>query len=105
MINEHDWLSLTDIEDVYGELAAVVQSRKLFLLGAAFLRRVWDDLPAEDTRQAVRVTEEYAHGRASVRDLLENWTRAELASNDRLWIGPQTPPWCYCGCCPDSFVE
>ena len=43
-MTERDWLSLTGPEDLYGELATVVQPRKLFQLGAAFLTRVREHL-------------------------------------------------------------
>jgi hypothetical protein len=68
--------------DLYRSLIIVAQPRKLFLLGAVFLRRVWDALPAESMRTAVETTEKFARGRASLRDLLEAWTEAEADSHE-----------------------
>jgi hypothetical protein len=73
----YDWFLLRSAEDLRGELLPVVQPRKLFLLGTAFLRRVMDLLPAEAERTAVETTEKYAQGRAGFRDLLETWNAAE----------------------------
>jgi hypothetical protein len=87
-MTEQDFFLLQSAEDLYGELAAVVQTRKLFLLGAAFLRRVWSLLPGEGARLAVETTEQYAAGQVGVRELLESWMRAEEATADGIWRSP-----------------
>jgi hypothetical protein len=99
-MSEYDWLSLSSVDDFYGEFAAVLQPQKLFLLGAAFLRRVWVKLPAESSRLAVEAAERYATGRAGVLELLQTWTRARADPDKALWLGPywQDPDLGPCGC-------
>jgi hypothetical protein len=84
-MTEHEWLALS-ASTFEEELYAVMQPRKLFLLGAAFLRRVEALLPNEAARFAVEVTEQYARGRAGPRDLLESWTTAEASMSESLWF-------------------
>jgi hypothetical protein len=89
-MNEQDWLSLSAV-GLCRQLAAVVQLRKLFLLGATFLRRVWSFLPVE-TALAVEATERFATGQDSLQELIESWVEAEyapvqdvLGSGDSCW--------------------
>jgi hypothetical protein len=86
-MTEQDWLLLRSADELESELLVVVQDRKCFLLGAAFLRRVWSRLPAEAVRLALEVTEQYAAGRARLLDLVEAWASAEDAAGDGLWGG------------------
>jgi hypothetical protein len=101
-MTERDWLDLPGPEDLYGELAAVVQPRKLFQLGTAFLTRARPLIRDEAVLFAIEVTRDYAAGKASVRDLLERWTAAEQATRQGVWIGGHSVPegsyyeWCPC---------
>src|SRR5262249_40549650 len=81
--------------------SVMVQSRKLFLLGAAFLRRAWPLLPGDGVRLAVETTEAYAAGQASARDLMASWTQAEEATGDGVWLDHEgARQQCYkCPCC------
>src|SRR5262245_38801255 len=100
-MTEREWLDLSGPEDLYGELAAVVQPRKLFQLGAAFLTPILDSLPGETSRTAVSVTRDYLAGRADARAILEAWSRAERASGDGLWANGEENTWdhwCSCDC-------
>jgi hypothetical protein len=105
-MTETDWALLCSFEDLHGELlTTVAQPRKLFLLGSAFLRRVHDLLPTEAERTAAETTEQFARGRASLRDLLETWTEAEASTRAGLWLDPASAydlehSWCPC-CEPD----
>lgn len=91
-MTERDWLALDSVDDLHGELAAVVQPRKLFQLGSAFLTRVQDDL-ASAARDAVEATLAYAGARAGVGDLLRAWSSAYLESGDEVWSGEVSDPW------------
>jgi hypothetical protein len=100
-VTEQDWFAPHSSADLYGEFSAIVQPRKLFLLGTAFLRRAWPLLPGEGVRLAVETTEAYAASRASARDLMESWTRAEEATGDGVWLDHAggSRQWCRCPCC------
>jgi hypothetical protein len=106
-MTEQDWLSLTGPEDLYGELAAVVQPRKLFQLGTAFLTRVRRLISDEAVLFAIDVTRDYAAGRITVREVLERWTAAELAVGQGIWTAASsasvtelsTYDWCSCPTC------
>jgi hypothetical protein len=95
-MTEYEWLILSD-KDLEAELSAVTQPRKLFLLGAAVLRRVEVLLPNEAARFAVEVTEQYAHGRTGLHDLLESWTTAEAGMGEGLWCD-EYGSGCLCDC-------
>lgn len=97
-MNRTDWLTATDSDALSTELRCVRNPRKLFFLGAAVLRRVWDLLPTETSRTAVETTEQFALGKVGFRSLLLDWTNAEEAVADGLWMGPM---WCEC-CDPHS---
>lgn len=102
-MTERGWLALASHESLYGELAAVVQPRKLFLLGAAFLTGIEEWLP-DAVRTAVVVTQEYAAGKTGVRDLLDAWINAEMATGDGLWSHEVRATYfnsCWCGGCDD----
>jgi hypothetical protein len=95
-----DWLSLSSAEDHYGELAAVVQPRKLFQLGIGFLTRVWDLLPAEAVRTAAETTRDYIAGRVRPPALLLAWSDAEAATSDGMWSNYTAGSYRYwCPCC------
>jgi hypothetical protein len=84
-MTELEWLLLDNAGDFEAELSLVAQPRKLYLLTAAFYRRVWDLLPNESLRHAVETTEWFASGRAGPRDMLEAWTEAESATGEGWW--------------------
>jgi hypothetical protein len=98
-MTEREWLALSTTEDLYGELAAVMQPRKLFLLGAAFLTGIEEWVP-DAVRTAANVTREYAQGMTGVDDLLAAWVNAELASGERVWTRETRPlhVWDVCEC-------
>jgi|SRR5579883_1245626 len=80
-----DWLACTDLWTLPPEFAAF-SDRKLHLLTAAFLRRVWDQLPSHHTRLAVEATEEFADGMISADSLA--WARSQAAreSHETMWL-------------------
>jgi hypothetical protein len=90
-MTERDWLSLTGPEDLYGELAAVVQPRKLFQLGAAFLTRVREHIREQAILAAVDATRRYVAGTAGPRDVLACWATAEEATGLGVWGGAHSP--------------
>jgi hypothetical protein len=105
-MTEQDWLALSSADDLYGELAAVVQPRKLFQLGTAFLTPVAELLHDAD-RSAIDITRRYTAGKCGVKELFEAWTNAELATADGLWANSRLIDYhysycdCYCSGCPD----
>ena len=90
-----------------------LSNRKLHLLAAAFLRRVWDDLPSHQTRTAVEATEKFADGLVTIDhlarlrsiDLLESceslWLGQEAENLDELLIGRGWD----CPCCEEGAAE
>jgi hypothetical protein len=97
-----DWLACRDITELQFELLTFSE-RKLHLLTAAFLRRVWSKLPSHHSRAAVEATEKYAEGRITADALL--WARSQAAREfgEWLWAGQGRnddhllSEWC--GCC------
>jgi hypothetical protein len=80
-----DWLEANSPRDRYSALSGA-QPRKLFRLGVAFLTRVRDRLPTRSDLDALETTERYVDGRASMRELVEAWTEAELAGGEGIWV-------------------
>jgi hypothetical protein len=103
-MTEYHWLSLRSLADIQSELSVVAQPRKLFLLGTEFLRRVWDLLPSDATRDAVETTESFARGRCQARDMLEMWSRDELSTEEGVWVGRDYHRW-ECDCCEDMRAD
>jgi hypothetical protein len=80
-----DWFSCSDFDSLSAELSAY-PDRKLHLLTAALLRRVWDLLPCDHTRFAVDATEKFVDGRISARELAWVRSQASLEAGDGLWL-------------------
>jgi len=80
-----DWLACSDRWLLSLEFG-IFPDRKLHLLTAAFLRRVWDRLPSHHTRFAVEATERFADGRLSADALA--WARSQAArdSEEIMWL-------------------
>ena len=81
-----DWLVSISSSDLHAHLFGL-SDRKLHLLTAAFLRRVWDDLPSDVTRLAVEATEMFADGRITARELARRRSTDVLESGEGLWLG------------------
>jgi hypothetical protein len=87
-MTEGEWIACSDTAVLSGELCGISE-RQLRLFASACLRRVWSLLPNEAARLAVEVNEQYADGRASVRQVLEAWSNAVADTGESsLWIGP-----------------
>src|SRR5262249_5514074 len=71
----------------------------VLLLAAAFLRRVWAQLPNDDHRQAVKATEAFTRSLISRDHLLRMWTTAEKTTEWALWGSAIGEP---CPCCDDD---
>ena len=82
-----DWLAALAPGDLYNQLSEL-SDRKLHLLTAAFLRRVWDDLPSHHTRTAVEATEKFADGRTTLDELASLRSTDLLESGELLWVDP-----------------
>jgi hypothetical protein len=82
------WLAAIAPGDLYNQLFGLTE-RKLHLLTAAFLRRVWDDLPSHHTRTAVEATEKFADGRITSDELARLRSTDLLESGELLWVDPQ----------------
>lgn len=110
-MTEQDWLALSGPEDLYGELAAVVQPRKLFQLGTAFLTRVRPLIRDEAVLFAIDVTRDYVAGKGDVCELLERWTAAERATGQGMWIAVHSEShasyydWCDCRACVRQLAQ
>ena len=81
-----DWLGSISSSELHSHLIGL-PDRKLHLLTAAFLRRVWDDLPSHHTRTAIEATEEFADGRVTTRELVRVRSTDVLESCEGLWLG------------------
>src|SRR5207249_6331340 len=105
-MTETDWLACRSPSFLSDELIAC-SNRKLHLLTAAFLRRVWDLLPCEHDRLAVEATEKFADGRITADELARLRSHATLEAGEPLWLGTEGG-FDYgligmgCECCMDS---
>src|SRR3954470_23856011 len=79
-MTESEWMICTDPDELLTHLSDQVSDRKLRLLLCACCRRVWDQLPGERSRRAVRTAEWYADGLASEYELIEARTGAVSAA-------------------------
>jgi hypothetical protein len=68
-MTEAEWLECTEPEKMLAHLRARASGRKLRLFGCACCRRIWHWLWDERSRQAVEVSERYADGRATKKEL------------------------------------
>jgi hypothetical protein len=85
-MNESDWLACGDPEPMLHYLCeSHLSERKLRLLACACCRRVWHLLRDPRSRRAVEVSERYADGQASQRELAEARTRAAGALEGAGW--------------------
>jgi hypothetical protein len=82
----NDWLGSISSSELHSHLIGL-SDRKLHLLTAAFLRRVWDDLPSHQTRTAVEAAEAFADGRITARELSRIRSTDVLESCEGLWLG------------------
>jgi 2-polyprenyl-6-methoxyphenol hydroxylase-like FAD-dependent oxidoreductase len=96
-MTEQDWLTLNPYRELSEELRLVAQPRKLFLLGTAFLRRVWDVLNDWE-RLSVETTEQFAFGRVSATDLMQTWCEAEAATGEGVWLDADSNDTLRLGC-------
>lgn len=81
----NDWLATASVSELHSHFAGL-PPRKLHLLTAAFLRRVWDELPFH-TQLAVEATEQFVDGRLSRRKLARTRSTDLLESCEGLWLG------------------
>jgi hypothetical protein len=84
-----DWLDCPAPSDLHYHFANL-SDRKLHLLAAAFLRRVWDDLPSHQTRTAVEATEMFADGRITSDELARLRSTDTLETCEPLWLDPNS---------------
>jgi hypothetical protein len=98
-MTHEEWLACDYVEALSGELEFRASPRKLWLFGAACLRRVWRLLDNEAARLAVEVTEQYVDARISRREFIDCLTNAELDLGEGLWLGPLPLGFCDCPYC------
>src|SRR5262245_46934463 len=79
-----NWFDSLTTSELHYKLCEL-SDRKLHLLTAAFLRRVWDDLPSDHTRIAVEATEKFADGRITAEELARLRSTDLLDSCETLW--------------------
>jgi hypothetical protein len=68
-MTEAEWKECTDPHPMLHFLKGRVSNRKLRLFAVACCRRIWHLLPDEPCRHAVEVSETFAEGKASKKDL------------------------------------
>jgi hypothetical protein len=86
-------------EQIRSSLGVIGRKGAVLLLGAAFLRRVWDQLPNDDHRKAVKATEAFTRSLIGRDALLRMWTAAEKTTESALWGSAIGEP---CPCCDDD---
>jgi hypothetical protein len=94
-----DWLDPTSSSE---HQLLCLSDRKLHLITATLLRRVWDDLPSDLTRIAVDATEKHADGRMSAHELTRLRSADLVETSEALWTEPGSSDedligvWCPC---------
>jgi hypothetical protein len=68
-MTQAEWLECSDPQPMLEYLRDKVSERKLRLFACACVRRVWAALPPGSTREVIRLSEDYADGKATSRDL------------------------------------
>jgi hypothetical protein len=68
-VTEQEWLSCADPGPMLEFLGGKASARKLRLFACACVRRVWPVLPQGLAHEVVRLSEDYADGKATSRDL------------------------------------
>jgi hypothetical protein len=82
-MTEADWLAATDPTPMLVSVREMASDRKRRLFAVACCRSIWGMLPDERTRNAVRISEQYADGLAAKRELEASWK--ETWDNVDIW--------------------
>src|SRR5258708_6851392 len=88
MILVDDWLAAKTAGELSTQISDL-SDRKIQLLTAAFLRRVWELLPSHHTQIAVEATEKFADGRMTSLQLGRVRTDATLEESEWFWVGEE----------------
>jgi hypothetical protein len=84
-MTDAEWVNGTSPMGMIRHLGKAASERKLNLLAAACLRRIWYLLPGPKSRRTVEMLERYADGGASAEGLAaarqESWEDAQLVEN------------------------
>jgi hypothetical protein len=93
-MTEAEWLAAIDPGPILEFLRTKFNGRKARLFGCGYLRLIWQELEGkEDSRQAVAVSERYADGEATRRELRRARKEAEVTAE--AWSDPalEEPVW------------
>jgi hypothetical protein len=89
-MTEAEWLGYTDPTPMLEFLGSEASGRKLRLFACACCRRIWDLLPGQCSRKAVEISERYADGVASKKELTA--ARADAAEARSVPVSSSWPP-------------
>src|SRR5438128_8994 len=88
-MNEAEWETCTDSNEMECYVGGRGFDRKCRLFGCAFCRRVWDLLTHPESRSAVETAERFADGKAGPAELESAW-EASRALFESIDVGPRT---------------
>jgi hypothetical protein len=97
-MTEDEWLTSSDADAMLAFLGSRATDRIRRLFACACCRRVWDLLTDERSREAVRVAEEFAEGRATLAELTAARQLAQQAQTDAKqaeWYAEAEADFCY----------
>ncbi len=93
-MTEQEWLECEDPGPMLQFIRTKINARKARLLGCGHLRQIWQELDGKDgSREAVAVSERFADGRATRKELLKARRSAEETAE--AWSDPalEEPVW------------
>jgi hypothetical protein len=80
-MNEREWLCSTDLEAMLAQAGSALDARKVRLFACGCCRLVWPLLRDPAWRRMVEISEQFAQGQVSARELAHAWRKGWSASS------------------------
>src|SRR5260370_235381 len=83
-MTEAEWLTCQDLREMLEYLRGKASDRRLRLFAVACCRRIWDRIAEKSSRQAIKISERYADGRATFEELEAAFMAADRTHGNAL---------------------